>query len=246
MTDANGNIIWAADYLPFGQADLTVDTVENNLRFAGQYYDAETGLHYNYHRYYDPVVGRYLTPDPIGIEGGINPYAYVQNNPVIFIDPYGLAMSDILPSINKAVYSGYRAIGQIYDGVANQIREGQRIHFNRNQIFDNESITYERAVETWNDKVPPDYHQQGVGNEENKKFVSPDGHSEAIFDYMNNPVTDALNMPTYNRADPTSNPIGHTILDVIPYVIWGNSPDDPTSWYHRIAGTYKGPTPCSK
>jgi len=57
---------------------------------AGQYYDVETGLHYNYHRYYDPATGRYLTPDPIGLEGGINLYVYVQNNPSNYVDPLGL------------------------------------------------------------------------------------------------------------------------------------------------------------
>ena len=90
LTDATGTVVWAADYLPFGQANVTVETVENNLRFAGQYYDSETGLHYNYHRYYDPATGRYLNPDPIGLAGGINLFAYVQNNPVNFVDPYGL------------------------------------------------------------------------------------------------------------------------------------------------------------
>ena len=85
-----GTIVWAADYLPFGQVEITVDTIENNLRFAGQIFDPETGLHYNYHRYYDPATGRYLTTDPIGLEGGINPYVYVQNNPANLLDPFGL------------------------------------------------------------------------------------------------------------------------------------------------------------
>jgi RHS repeat-associated protein len=58
--------------------------------YAGQYYDQETGLHYNYHRYYDPKIGRYLTPDPIGLLGGINLYTYVLNNPINAIDPWGL------------------------------------------------------------------------------------------------------------------------------------------------------------
>jgi len=90
ITDENGEIVWSADYLPFGEVNVTTNAVGNEFRFPGQYYDAETGLHYNYHRYYDPKNGRYLTPDPIGLAGGMNLYDYVINNPVIFIDPLGL------------------------------------------------------------------------------------------------------------------------------------------------------------
>lgn len=98
MTDSKGKMVWDADYLPFGQADVTLETIGNNLRFAGQYFDRETGLHYNYHRYYDPQIGRYLRADPIGLAGGINPYVYVQNNPLNAIDPFGLT-DDPVPGL---------------------------------------------------------------------------------------------------------------------------------------------------
>jgi RHS repeat-associated protein len=90
MTDQAAAVVWAADYLPFGEVDVTVGTVENNLRFAGQYYDGETGLHYNYHRYYDPKLGRYLRADPIGLFGGMNSYLYSLANPINRIDYFGL------------------------------------------------------------------------------------------------------------------------------------------------------------
>jgi len=90
IVDSIGALVWEAAYLPFGQAQVLVATITNNLRFPGQYFDEETGLHYNWHRYYDPVTGRYLTPDPIGLAGGINLYSYVSNNPINFIDPFGL------------------------------------------------------------------------------------------------------------------------------------------------------------
>ncbi|MDX6053043.1 RHS repeat-associated core domain-containing protein, partial [Scandinavium lactucae] len=66
------------------------DKLSCNLRFAGQYEDEESGLHYNRFRYYDTETGQYLTPDPIGLAGGVNPYGYV-HNPLSWVDPLGLA-----------------------------------------------------------------------------------------------------------------------------------------------------------
>ena len=90
MTNDSAAVVWEANYTPFGEADITVETVTNNLRFAGQYYDHETGLHYNYFRDYDPELGRYIQSDPIGLAGGINTYAYVEGNPINYTDPLGL------------------------------------------------------------------------------------------------------------------------------------------------------------
>ena len=91
MTSISGAVVWSATYSSFGKAVVDADsTVENNFRFPGQYCDIETGLHYNWHRYYDPDTGRYLTPDPIGLEGGINLFVYTFNNPINRIDPTGL------------------------------------------------------------------------------------------------------------------------------------------------------------
>ena len=91
MTDEQQIITWQAEYRPFGKADVDpASTVELNLRFPGQYYDKESGLHYNYYRDYDAITGRYIQSDPIGLAGGINTYGYALNNPLRYVDPLGL------------------------------------------------------------------------------------------------------------------------------------------------------------
>jgi RHS repeat-associated protein len=90
VVDELGAVVWEAEYEPFGDAKISTQSFSNNFRFPGQYYDGETGLHYNYHRYFDTTTGRYLTPDPIGLSGGINIFAYAQNNPINVTDPLGL------------------------------------------------------------------------------------------------------------------------------------------------------------
>lgn len=91
MTDEFGEKVWSAVHDPFGLATVdAASTVELNVRFPGQYYDAESGLHYNYFRYYDPATGRYMTSDPIGLGGGLNTFGYVGGNPVMDYDIFGL------------------------------------------------------------------------------------------------------------------------------------------------------------
>jgi RHS repeat-associated protein len=94
-TGAN-NVLWRWDSDPFGQGFPNEDVDGNgvkftyNLRFPGQYFDAETNNFYNYFRDYDPSLGRYAQSDPIGLAGGVNTYQYVSNNPIQWTDPFGL------------------------------------------------------------------------------------------------------------------------------------------------------------
>lgn len=95
-TDEFRSVVWSWESEPFGNSPATASigsqgfVVAVNLRFPGQQFDAETGLHYNYFRTYDPSTGRYIQSDPIGLAGGLNAYGYVENNPISFIDPLGL------------------------------------------------------------------------------------------------------------------------------------------------------------
>jgi RHS repeat-associated protein len=122
LTDDAQTIAWKAVFTPFGEAVASIEIVGNPFRFPGQYYDAETGLHYNYFRYYNPQTGRYITPDPIGLEGGINLFVYVGENPVNWIDPEGL---DVLfvgvgggAFISESLFGKKGWLSQVYFGLA--------------------------------------------------------------------------------------------------------------------------------
>jgi len=90
ITDQSGAVVWSANYKPFGQADITIDTITNPFHFPGQYFDPETGLHYNYFRYYDPGIGRYLRGDTVAIVIRMDHFTYLSNTPINGSDPFGL------------------------------------------------------------------------------------------------------------------------------------------------------------
>ena len=98
----SGQILWRWDSEPYGVGTPTSlvsgngVSVTYNLRFPGQVYDAETGTNYNYYRDYNPQIGRYAESDPVGLRGGLNTYAYVNGNPVKYVDPLGLATTVVI------------------------------------------------------------------------------------------------------------------------------------------------------
>jgi RHS repeat-associated protein len=101
--NTDNQIVWRWDGAdPFGltppnENPNALGAFKYNPRFPGQLYDAETGLYYNYHRNYNPGTGRYAQSDPIGLQGGINTYAYTGGNPVNFSDPLGLDRTIVIP-----------------------------------------------------------------------------------------------------------------------------------------------------
>ncbi|WP_373085472.1 RHS repeat-associated core domain-containing protein [Sneathiella sp.] len=111
MTDAGRSLVWDASFLPFGEEDSITGSAANDNRFPGQRLEAETGLHYNYFRDYDPTTGRYLQSDPIGLAGGINTYGYVSGNPVNYTDPTGEIP---VPVILGLVGAGTNLAAQLY------------------------------------------------------------------------------------------------------------------------------------
>ncbi|MFH3350286.1 RHS repeat domain-containing protein, partial [Klebsiella aerogenes] len=93
LTSLQGEIVWSEKTGVWGEkGEIYADRISNPLRFQGQYFDAETGLHYNRHRYYDPEIAGFISQDPIGLAGGLNVYQYAPN-PLGWVDPWGLAKS---------------------------------------------------------------------------------------------------------------------------------------------------------
>ena len=102
----------------------SVQTLVYNRRFPGQYFDVETGLHENHHRTYDPKLGRYTQPEPLGLAAGKNPFNYGNQNPLNATDPYGLERQTLSspprtgnlnpPSTSPSdgTYNCYAAIGE--------------------------------------------------------------------------------------------------------------------------------------
>ncbi len=100
LTDGSQNVVWIQIQKAFGEMavdenpDGDASPITYNVRFPGQYYDQENGLHYNFYRdTYDPELGRYLQSDPIGLVGGINTYSYANLNPIKLLDYLGLEPS---------------------------------------------------------------------------------------------------------------------------------------------------------
>jgi RHS repeat-associated protein len=90
LTDSTKAQVWQAVYKPFGEIFSSSGAVEQNLRFPGQYFLIETGLAYNWHRFYDPTTGRYTQPDPLRFVDGPSVYGYAGASPLMRVDPTGL------------------------------------------------------------------------------------------------------------------------------------------------------------
>ena len=100
VTSATGTVIWQWAYAsnPFGESAPTSSSGYTlNLRFPGQYFDAESGLSYNVNRDYEAAAGRYVQSDPIGLPGGTATYSYVGSAPLDYIDPAGMQITVVVP-----------------------------------------------------------------------------------------------------------------------------------------------------
>ncbi|WP_447908334.1 RHS repeat-associated core domain-containing protein, partial [Serratia fonticola] len=153
LTDSQGNTVWRGQYSAYGQ--LTEEwtppdardehpqpKVSNPLRFQGQYEDAESGLYYNLNRYYDPELGRYLTADPVKLDGGLNFYQYVDGNPVSWVDPLGLFKQDGTGFDNAVIKTDTPALPKIPSSSMDDLLATGKLPGNSGTIITDRSVSY--------------------------------------------------------------------------------------------------------
>jgi RHS repeat-associated protein len=121
MTSPTKTTLWAARWKPWGEVQAFSGTNTTNLRYPGQYFQIETGLHYNHHRMYDPVTGRYTQPDPLRFVDGPSVYAYAKNSPFMRTDREGLITLQIgiSGSFNIGPFAGSFGFGLAIDDNGN-------------------------------------------------------------------------------------------------------------------------------
>ena len=256
-TRAGSTLNTRYEYAPFGSA--TVDDTynalasENPYGYTGRRLDGESGLMYYRSRYYSPEQRRFVGEDRWdGIlslpDSYIDKYVFVNNSPINLVDPFGYQGNGSV--FRSAEYFHNGGQSNIFSGLerfSSWVRNpflfihaystilDKDFHYNRNTLIACNEPSYEEAIKKWREssKFFSRYHRHGNGNDGNRRFVSPDGHCEAIFTKDGTPVTDDANMASYNYG---TTKIDHVLWDVIPYWMWGNTPNDPTPSFNRIYG----------
>ena len=148
FTDEYKNVVWSGDFTPFGELYNENGSVSNVIRFAGQYENLESGYFYNYHRDYDAGLGRYLQSDPIGLNGGINTYAYVKGNSINFNDPKGLKLTvskGIQKELNKIMNSSQnKKNNYVFTNIVNYLKKSDNLYFigDTHEFFNEQALKY--------------------------------------------------------------------------------------------------------
>ncbi|WP_299599172.1 RHS repeat-associated core domain-containing protein [uncultured Microbulbifer sp.] len=124
LTNAEGDVVWSVSYKTYGNLAIAHrEEIAQPIRFQGQYFDEESGLHYNRFRFYDPALGSFANQDPIGLQGGINIYSYAPN-PVTWTDPYGLSCKEnqwnVFQQRSKGVFANSSQAAEGYQLWKNQ------------------------------------------------------------------------------------------------------------------------------
>ncbi|WP_240549183.1 RHS repeat-associated core domain-containing protein [Billgrantia antri] len=228
LVTPRGDTLWQAQPDDWAAVTNEQGRTAQPIRFQGQWYDEESGLYYNRHRYYDPQQGRYISQDPIGLKGGRNLYGYV-SNPTGMVDPLGLFEC----TNDRPADDGF---------ISGLWRSSTSWHFagracNNIGLPDYSEVNAHNSEWQLLSPAQSIFHDNGIGLPE-QKFIHPDGR-EVVFDGDTlEIITDPRYVGTYNYVNPAPIPnewydvkgwgawagkgLGHGVLDVLPYALGGN------------------------
>nr|WP_248782930.1 RHS repeat-associated core domain-containing protein [Streptomyces exfoliatus] len=211
MVSADGSLAWRARSTAWGATQWNKNsTAYTPLRYPGQYFDPETGLHYNFNRYYDPEAGRYLSPDPLGIAPSINPYAYVAN-PFILADPLGLAACEPDPT---------------WAGQVRWVRDEHGRPYEMHAIITRNML--DEGTHARNSIIPPGYQPdkgQARGHMLARQLGGSGDHDDNLFTISQNPTnTPEMSMFEQRVYDAVA---GNDVVQYSVYLEYVN--DDPDS-----------------
>jgi len=224
----------------YANGGLSTTAKKNPFRYRGYYYDSDLDLYYLQSRYYDSNTGRFISPDSLmsGVNGslhGFNLYAYCFNNPISFTDSQGNWPQWMENAANWVNNNIIQPVASFVEETIDYLTPpSMEEHYDRNQNNIQFPEEYDETFfKEWDDSVSANCHQFSASDRDNVKYVSPDGSYEAIYDVNNKLVTDPRDVGTYNFVSPNEDLVGHFIKDVIPWIRYGNSPDDSTEWWQR-------------
>ncbi len=216
MTDADGSVRWSGDYGSFGRLlGQTQDseglrdgkTVEPQpLRYAGQYADDETGLHYNLFRYYDPTVGRFTTQDPIGLAGGINLYQYAPN-PLSWVDPFGLTgtyifTDEVTSYIGKGPESRMNSSMNYRIGGKSNATQFAHMDFGDNKLG---FMVEHRLMEKYNARYSPDFaNSERINSPGKKLYDAADAKTQKKVDQLANKLDEKFKASKKSKSSKAS------------------------------------------
>lgn len=199
LTDSGQGVVWEADKKPFGETSIS-GSVGEDSRFPGQYYDAESGTSYNYYRDYDPTLGRYIQSDPIGLQGGLNTYGYVNGNPLLYSDPSGLCSFFVcraVPAVAGGIYRAappayrslrkwqkYRELARLAEAVRNESKDKPLEDVDDNEADSDDGgqcpieDTKQREIgDPWTSTQDAEEQFQGIEKEQNRRRKKGDNTS---------------------------------------------------------------------
>ncbi|MCF0242910.1 MAG: RHS repeat-associated core domain-containing protein, partial [Treponema sp.] len=265
ISDKDGNEYQRIEYTPYGET--WVEKTQNTglewlpYKFTAKEMDEETGLYYYGARYLDPKYSRWLSTDPAmsdymaGSDAGggaynatnFSLYNYGNNNPIVYQDPDGRSPL------------GFMLASAVVSYIKNNMPSKEE-HFNRND--NQKNFSYNRVEDALasgftklgtqtgeNPENLDNCHENGKGSPSpsgNDKYTMSDGKNgsfELVYDSNGDLVTDEVNKGTYNFADPVGpkGKLEHGVKDLLPYLLYGNSEDDPTTGFERFLGTVNFP-----